>query len=153
MIENIVNGVINTPEKIGTVKVSRGWLMPKENRDLVIEGVTLGTLYRMSAIINQMKTKTEKKGLDAIFHVVETNSNQIVEIIALAIHNKKGDPPKWLFDALNYEFTFEQLTKIFNRIYGRLDVQGFFGIMGSIREINILNDTQETEAPKQPSEG
>lgn len=149
MIENIVNGVVNTPEKIGTVKVSRGWLMPKEERDLVISGATAGTLYRISAIINKLKTKSELQGNDRHYFILEANTKQMVEIIALAIHNKPGDPPKWLYDALFNQFSIEQLYEIFKIVYGRLDVATFFAIMGSVREINILNDTQETEAPKQ----
>lgn len=151
MIDNIVNGVVDTPEKVGTILVSRGWFMPKEKHELVISGCTPGTLYRISAIINRMKAKTEKKGIDKIFDIVEANTRDLVEVIALGIHNKKGDPPKWLRDALMDEFSFGQLEAIFKRVYGRLDVSTFFGIMGSIREINILTDTQEIEVPKPQS--
>lgn len=148
-----MNGVLNAPEKIGTVKVSRGWFMPSEDRDLVITGVTLATLLRMSAVVNKMPTKTDKEGVDRIFHFIEANASQIIEVIALAIHNKKGDPPGWLYDSLANQFSIDQLKTIFNRIYGRLDVQSFFGIMGLVREINVLNDTPETEAPGQQSAG
>lgn len=152
MIDNIVKGVLNEPEKIATVKVSRGWFMPDKEVDLVITGVTLGTLARISTKVNKMMVKSDKGWPDRAFHFIEANTKQLIDVVALGIHNKKGDPPKWLYDVLENNFSVDELKQLFDRIYRRLDLTGFFHIMGSVRTLDVLSDTPETEVSKPQSE-
>src|SRR5690606_20759005 len=105
------------PEKIATVKVSRGWFMPDKEVDLVITGATPATLWRISAIINKLAVKFRGPLLDTGYRMIEANTKQLIEIIAIAIHNKKGDPPKWLIDALENNFSVDELKQLFDRIY------------------------------------
>lgn len=156
--QRIVQAVLDEPELVGTIKMPRITLLERlrlkspEKRELYITGATPATMYKISALIGGLKTKSDKEGTSAkVYDIIHSNIGTLVKFVAIAIHNKKGDPPEWLLDALHHQFPIEKLKHIADIAYRRLGVEPFFGIMGLVREIDLLNDPQETEAHGQQS--
>lgn len=159
MKERIVQAVIDEPEYVGAINMPRKTLLERlrlknpQQRKIYISGATPSTMYRISTLVGSLKTKSDKEGTSAkVYDLIASNIKTLVRFCALSIHNKKGDPPSWLLDALENQISTEELQRIADIAYRRLGVEPFFGIMGLVREIDLLSDTQGTAAHGQPSE-
>lgn len=160
MRNKIVEAFLDEPEKVAVIDMPRRGILqllrlkPPQKKELYMTGATPATMYKISALIGSLKTKSNKEGTSAkVYDIIHSNIGTLVKFVAIAIHNKKGDPPEWLLDALQHQLPIEKLKHIADIAYRRLGVEPFFGIMGLVREIDLLSEAQETEAHGQQLEG
>lgn len=124
-------------------------------RKITVNALTLGTVYRISALINEMLiAKADPKYLkDWIYALVEDNSVLISEVLATAIWNKKGQVPESLKEWVLYNFTLKEIEQAVRMLVDNIDIGAFTNTIVSVRSVNILSpegasqaDTRETIA-------
>lgn len=138
------------------IKYSHWWqrlfgfffLLPK-TKDIVLSELFPATVYRLLSILIDFKVKGDIGDTEELsfYKIISNNLLLLNEFIAIGVNNNIEEPPKWLYHAINYQLTPKELEFLVNDIYRRLDVEIFFGIMGSLRKIQDLSLTLEAEAP------
>ncbi|QEL01576.1 hypothetical protein FKG96_12415 [Olivibacter sp. LS-1] len=115
-------------------------ILPR-TRMLTIKAPCAATMYDIVAIYDELKiTKDVVEDIDGLLYgIVKENLPSIIESIAIAVHNKEGKPPKWLLDALWYQFEQYELATACKIVYRGLDFDSFFGIMTFVRNIKMLD--------------
>lgn len=106
-----------------------------------------GTVYRLLGTLIDLKTTKDDQDTEdlGLYKIIRTNIPILISFIAIAIHNKTSEPPRWLYHALNNQFSTKELESISFDIYRRLDVETFFGITASLRKVQDLNLSLEPE--------
>lgn len=112
--------------------------------------VTMIRIAGLFASLPKMPSDASKR-MERIHALINSELPKIVEALAVAIHNGKGNPPDWLVDAIRYQFTQEELALSIYHVHRRLGVEAFFVIMGFAQNL-AATDMLATEAHGQQSE-
>ena len=107
-----------------------------------------GTVYRLLGALIDLKVQKDEGDTEelGIYKIIKSNIPILIEFTAFGLHNKETLPPRWLFEALNNQFSTQEIEDLTYDIYRRLDVQTFFGITVSLRNVQDLNLTLDPEA-------
>lgn len=154
MTNKIIEAVLDEPVLLASVKVKEKWWKKAKTRDLYLKGATASTMYKITELLLSIRTTSKVQDSEGqIYDLMNANIKHVVRFIAIAIHNDKGTPPKWLEDALENQFSVEELKAMSVAAYRRLGIEPFFGIMGLLRNPELkMIDTPETTVLGQPSE-
>lgn len=117
-------------------------------KTIIVNALTLGTVYRISALINEMMiTKADPKYLkDWIYALIEDNSVLVAEVIATAIWNKKGQVPESLKEWVLYTFTLKEIAGVTVALVDNIDISSFTNTIVSVRSVNILSPEEASQA-------
>lgn len=158
MQKEIIEAVLDEPVLLATVKQDRTWfdrlLFRKEKEtNLSIKGATASTMFKITELLLSIKQTSEVKDSEGqVYDLMNSNINHVVQFLAIAIHNAKGDPPESLLSILNNNFTIEQLQAMASVAYRRLGIEPFFGIMGLLRKPDLkMTVTQDQTVHGLPS--
>lgn len=121
-------------------------LLKPFRHEIKIKSLTLGTLYRISALICQIAIPANKpKGMDWLFELVDKNAKLTADIIAAAIHNSKKEVPKSLADFVLENLTPQELADVMGAISAQIDIENFINTIVSIRSLNILTAAETSQ--------
>jgi len=106
-----------------------------------------GTVYRLLGTLIDLKTTKDEQDTEdlGLYKIIRANIPILISFIAIGIHNRSSVPPRWLYLALNNQFSIKELESLSFDIYRRLDVETFFGITASLRKVQDLNLSLEPE--------
>ncbi|WP_144036550.1 hypothetical protein [Sphingobacterium psychroaquaticum] len=121
------------------------FILPK-HKDIYTADLWPATVYRLLGTLIDIKAERTTDDRE-VFEMLKGNIPLFIEFLAVGIHNAESEPPQWLYEALNYQFSNSELYDAVLEVYRRLDVETFFGITGSIREIRDLNLTLDPTVP------
>jgi hypothetical protein len=135
----------------------RRWLQSKgllaQKRQLVIRPATLGTLARISRLLLTIDRKmlSGQDVLEGNYLLARAHGDTLAEIVALAVHNQKGEPAAWLKRLVLEQFTQAELITAMRIILHQMDIKSFMTAIVSIRGLNLLETSpttpEETIAP------
>lgn len=157
---------INPINRLHKWAQDRGWLPVKKT--IVLHGITLGTLIRVSEIL--LDVDTESFNLAEMpqsgFKSITKDGRNLARCVALCIHNKRSEPPEHLVEFILDNFTTSELFRTVGLVINQMDLMSFITTIVSIKGVNILerssvtvSTARETSlqaggiiAPGQPSE-
>jgi len=130
-------------------------LLPK-SRTIKIFPPYPATVFKIAAEVTELKPPAGKVNENNVYDVFmdmnHDNLKRLINIVAIASHNAKGEPDPDLPDIIAHNFSYADLRKAIEAVHRGLDVENFFAIMALVRNIGI-SDMLATEAPGQRSEG
>lgn len=131
------------------------------SRTIYVQSLTLGTVYRISALVNELRiAKSNPNELkEWIYRILQDNAVVIAQILATAIWNKKDRMPVSQTEWILENFTLREIAEAMNSLVDNIDIGAFTSTIVSVRSVNILDpvetsqmDTGEIIAPGQGSE-
>ena len=122
----------------------------KEKRKFIIPAICLEALFAISKIIIDMRKQHEEITTDSnesdfvnlLLSNVEQNKDKMVKIVALAIMNCNGHPPRKLTRFLNKNLTSKEMSTILKPVIIQLDLQSFLAGTVSVGAMNLLTTKQ-----------
>lgn len=146
--KEIADAVLNEPEYLFTVTYKQ-WGFIKRSKPVYLKGATASTLLKVAGLIEALKSQSDKAGESAqVFDLIGSNIDLLVDLIATVIHNDRTPVPSYLKDAILHDFEIEELKSLAHRVYRRLGVEPFFGIMELVHEFRIIAPPSTRQAPK-----
>lgn len=144
-----------------TITVNRPGLLHKigirkKKRKFSIYPLVVGTMLRMTKEISKLNVgelNTSEKGdlFAKAFESMEVNLDKLVDIVALAIHNRKGAVPKSLRRFLINNISNSELFKLVSIVASQVNVQGFLYSIILIKGMSLVKEG-ETIAPGESSD-
>lgn len=128
-------------------------ILPKfKSKKIYLSDPKPATVVRLLGEIIDLKISKSNNDLE-VYEMIKSNIPIFINFLAIAIHNKKGNPPEWLIHSLGYEFEKNEISELSLEVYRRLDLQTFFGITGSMVNLNQkVGSILEGELPSISSE-
>lgn len=114
------------------------WKIKPSKRVFVVTGIVWGNLIRISAITSGMK-ETLNDLLTDVQDKIVTYGPDIVDIVAIGLHNKMSEPPESLKQFILKNMTAAEITDVMAVILRQMDVSGFIKAIISIKGINVLD--------------
>ena len=118
-------------------------LLRKTERHFVIKPLYLGTLLRISRIMVDMKLP-EQVGrgdwMDQGVKLMAGQTEQLLDIVSLAIHNREGNPDKRIKKLLRENVTPVELLALVSYVINQMNVQDFMKSIISIKGMSLIND-------------
>ena len=116
--------------------------LKKNSYDFVIHRLTIGTASRISELINGINPGSlsdNAKLLQQTNALIEQHQTTIATIIALAIRNHPGNPPKSLVKYLMQNMTIANMQTALDIVIQQMDMTGFLQALVTLKGLNILS--------------
>jgi hypothetical protein len=116
------------------------WFPPKK-KTFHVSQITTGNLFRISKLIAGIDKKLFEGDSSLFEKNIEAMSkymDDVIQVIAIGIHNKKYPPPKSLIDLIRDNFTAKDLMTVMAVVIKQMDVSSFMITITSIRATSIL---------------
>lgn len=128
-------------------------ILPKfKSKKIYLSDPKPATIVRLLGELIDLKISKTMNDLE-IYEMIRTNIPIFINFLAIAFYNRKGTPPRWLIDGISYQFDKSEIQKYSLEVYRRLDLQTFFGITGSMVNLNqMVGSILEGEAHSTSSE-
>ncbi|OYD41164.1 hypothetical protein [Sphingobacterium cellulitidis] len=128
-------------------------VLPKfKSKKIYLSDPKPGTIVKLLGELIDLKISKTMNDLE-IYEMIKINIPIFINFLAISFHNKKGNPPAWLIDGISYQFEKSEIQKYSLEVYRRLDLQTFFGITGSMVNLNqMVGSILEGEAHTTSSE-
>lgn len=118
---------------------------------LILNATTMRTNWKLTYLINDLILISKKEGgPEKFLEIIASNTFQMANIIATAIHNHNSKTPSWLVNSIADSFSNKELNAASKEVYRRLDVQSFFGSMELLRTLSLLGNIPDQIPPGQP---
>jgi len=118
----------------------RRGILPKSKK-FVIRPLVMGTLIRVSKIMVDMKF-TEKVSSENFttqgMEMMAGHTNELIDIIALAIENRESRPNKRLTKLIRKNATPQEIVELINVVVSQMDVGNFMKSIISIKGVSLL---------------
>lgn len=112
-------------------------------------GARLGTMARISQAILEVKASEGEKTIEWAIEQVSKHADKAAYIIALAIHNRSGEPDKKLIDFIKNNLDGKDYHVCFAIVLEKLNISDFTTTIISTEKINILKKEEEVSPPVQ----
>lgn len=120
-------------------------LMPS-SKTFEIYGATLHTMSQISKTILDVKSE-RGSSIEWAIDQVANHIDKAKYIIALAIHNKPGEPSKKLVDFLSHNMEAIDYYVCFGLIIEKLNISAFTNTIIYFQDLNILKSEKEKVSP------
>lgn len=148
----IVKTFNDHPDELGEVALPRtdffGKLFKRKRTiKLQLRGISSGVSQDIALRLMEMMGAKDIEGLpssDQILTLLGNNTKALTDAIAMGIQNDTTKPYEELSKAILYQFTNGQIHEMLKLVYGRLDLEPFFGSLTLARSL-VLNLTQDRE--------
>ncbi len=148
----IVKTFNDHPDELGEVTFPRTDFLGKLFRrkrtiKLQLRGISSGVSQDIALRLMEMMGAKDIEGLpssDQILTLLGNNTKALTDAIAMGIQNDTDKPYDELSRAILYQFTNGQIHEMLKLVYGRLDLEPFFGSLTLARSL-VLNLTQDRE--------
>lgn len=79
----------------------------RKKKSIELSGLVNAIVYKVASLFAEMSINENSKEAiqQQIYVAMRDNLPLLIDALAYAIHNKQGQPPKWIYDALEYQFT------------------------------------------------
>lgn len=116
-----------------------------------VRGATIGTMIKISKVlldIDYDEKPAEGEGqLTWGYQTIFDNAELCAEIIAIAIHNQRTDPPPIIKELIIDQFTAKQLKNTVLNVIGKMDVFVFTDTITLIRQMTVLKGEEKKVSP------
>lgn len=128
-------------------------ILPKfKSKKIFLSDPKPATIVRLLGELIDLKISKTMNDLE-VYEMIRINIPVFINFLAIAFYNKKGNPPSWLIDGISYQFDKSEIQHYTLEVYRRLDLQTFFGITGSMVNLNqMVGSILEGEAHTTSSE-
>lgn len=119
-------------------------LLPRyfpKKKIISIHPICMGSLVKISKLLLSIdKNVFDKDNLmDSNYAALEKHTDTMAKVIAIAVHNKKSDPPKTLVDLVIDQFTPKELMSTISIVLRQMDISNFMSSIISVRSgLSIL---------------
>ncbi len=124
-------------------------VLPKK-KNIIIPALTMGTLLKISGEILKFKGFDEYDGksttIDVGTQMIYNNGEGVIRILALAIHNKKSDPPKGLENFIRDYLTPVEISQLFTVVTRQMNLMPFMTTIIAVKGMSLMKK-EETIAP------
>lgn len=122
------------------------FILPR-TKSIIITDLYPATVYRLLSVLIDLRVKGDEGDTEELsfYKIIQSNLPLLTDYLAIALNNRVEEPPKWLYDAINYQLSPKDLEYLTNDIYRRLDVETFFGILASLRRVQGIGTTLDPE--------
>lgn len=112
---------------------------------LEIHPLNFGSMIKISRLLLNIDIEVLKSGnmLDAVYKIMDTKGDLIAKVLAVAIVNRKKDPPDELINFIKDNFTSQELLHALMIVLKQMDVTSFMSSIVSMRGINLLQETSQ----------
>jgi hypothetical protein len=133
-MDNVLQNVASTVVSEGVtlvVDIRRKWweklLRRPSQRVFHIHPITLGSLVQISKRLLSIDTNISdmKNLLEMNYHLMEDHTRTAAEVVAIAIHNKPGEPPAALVRFIINTFTAKEVFSTLSIVIKQMDVTSF----------------------------
>lgn len=140
MQQQIISQITEEPLLLAVIKRKLvKWLPLKRKHKLEIGGITLNTVYQLTALLLQAKTESElENDLARVYDIIGSNYELAPRFLAIAINNKPSPPPEWLIKCLKEDFSHSQISAMVKATYGRLGIEDFFSTMALMLKVSLM---------------
>lgn len=163
VLSKVSDTVTNAPTIIEIDMIRKGffakllerWKVLPPKKRFAITGITLGNLVRVSKALLSMGVSVEdlKHNFeDAAYNAIVSNSETAAHIVAVGLHNSKGEPPKALVNFVLQHFTAKEMLTVLLIIKSKMDVTSFISSIISMRGLNVLQQQTATAKSAEPRE-
>jgi hypothetical protein len=122
------------------------FILPR-TKNIILSELHPATVYRLLSVLIDLRVKGDEGDTEELsfYKIIQSNLPLLTDYIAIALNNRVEEPPKWLYEALNYQLSPKDLEYLVTDIYRRLDVETFFGILASLRKVQEIGSTLDPE--------
>jgi hypothetical protein len=119
-------------------------LKPKV-RTLTIHPIVMGNLIRISKLLIDidMTVFDLKQLLESNYQAMAKYGDHVVQVVAIAVHNGKSEPPRELVEFIRYNFTSHELLAVLGLVAKQMNVMSFMSSIISIKGMNVLTSQKE----------
>lgn len=150
MLEKAVDIVIDQPFKFEITinpqsrlhALLQQWNILPTKRVLELKPITLGNLLRISKLLVdiQFDNKPELTKLANSHRAIAEHLDTVVEVCAIAIHNRKSVPPEWLKSLIKANLSSVELVRLLAMVLTKMSVENFIASIILIKGMNVLAD-------------
>jgi hypothetical protein len=118
-------------------------LLRRTSHYFIIRPLFLGTLLRISRIMADMKLPEQIKRADWMDSGIDLMANEtehLLDIVSLAIHNREGTPDKKIKKLLRNNVTPVELLALVSYVINQMNVQDFMKSIISVKGMSLIND-------------
>jgi hypothetical protein len=121
-------------------------LYPKVKK-FIIRPITLGNLIRISKLLLgiDMTIFDRSAILESNYLLIERHTRQLAQIVAIAIHNSRQEPPESLVNLVVDNFSSKELLGTIHIVLKQMDISNFMSSIISVRGLNVLDRTKAEE--------
>jgi hypothetical protein len=153
ILEKVADTVLEKPVVI-EVDVAGTWYKKAHKATFELRPITLGSLIKISKLLLSIDDKINSQDwLNSSYAAMEKHGNTIAKIIAIAIHNRKSDPPASLVNLVLHNFTSKELLSTLAIVLKQMGVSTFISSIVSMKGLNILVETSPKEQGSQIASG
>jgi hypothetical protein len=132
------------------------WLQEKNLRPtkkrFSIRPIVLGSLLRISKLLLTVDTRNlQKISLDVFHRFVDGNVETCIEVLAIAVHNCRTEPPRSLKNLLRDNVTPAELAKLLQLVLHQMDLRNFTNAIISIRGLSVLDNDEPKKSENEVS--
>ncbi|MBO9660274.1 MAG: hypothetical protein J7527_15750 [Chitinophagaceae bacterium] len=109
-----------------------------------VNGLRWGSLLRISAITANMKETLNDLLNDAQGKII-TYGPDVVDVVAIGLHNKKSNPPESLKQFILDNMTAAEITDVMSVILNKMNVAGFISTIVLIKGLNVMETSQDQQ--------
>lgn len=122
-------------------KYLQKWKVLPSKRQFNITGTTYGNLIRISKSLLSIDMKVYdglKNPLESNYLAIEQNAETIAKVVAIAIYNKRIEPPASLVNFILFNFSANEMVSTLAIVLKQMNVTGFMTSIISVRGLNVL---------------
>jgi hypothetical protein len=130
---------VNKPNYLHKIKVL------KSQYHFNIRPLVLGTLIRVSDIMVEMnlpETVSKDNWMTTGIGLMQKQTDRLLDIVALAIHNDKGPPNRRIKRILKNNATPEELLALITYVITQMDVSGFMKSIISVKGMSLIKEEE-----------
>jgi len=141
----VISPINKIHEKLQDIKLLSK-LFTKQ-RSFLIYPLKMGSLLKISTLLLSIDKDILDKNnlLDSNYKAVQQHSKTLCKIIAIAIHNRKSDPPAALVNLIMQQFAPSAILSVLMVVLKAMDVSSFMSCIISIRGLNILEMNPQSQ--------
>lgn len=116
------------------------WKLLPTKRRFSITGTTYGNLIRISKLLLSidMKVYDLKNVLESNYLAISQNAETIAKVVAVAVHNKRSEPPASLARFILFNFSSNEMVATLGIVLKQMNITGFMTSIISVRGLNVL---------------
>lgn len=143
-IDTILEGGVDFKVNVNRPNVLHKLGILKKSKTFVIYPIKLGALAQISKVLQSIDIKdlTEGNLISAGMDAIYKYHDQLLEILAYAIHNEKGAPPEALKRFLEANLSAQESLVLLNLVIRQMSVSDFLACMVSVGRMNLMGTAQ-----------
>jgi hypothetical protein len=143
--DTVLDVPFDIPIDVEELKLSHriGLRMWKRKKKVVfsIKRIRLASLYKISTILLDIPDVDDLEKMSMLRAgtlLMSKSSDQLLDIVTIAFHNKNSNPPKWLKSFLNSNLDAKDLKNVSELIVSKMNVMDFIYTIITWKGVSLL---------------